>query len=43
MRGSERFAGACDIVVRAPLTAIEQIEDLHVVFAHILMRLLGRT
>lgn len=38
--GGERLSACCDVVVRAPLEAIEQIEDLHVVFAHILLRLL---
>ena len=42
MDGWEKIAAHCDVVVRAPLTAIEQIEDLHVVFAHIVMRLLAR-
>jgi D-sedoheptulose 7-phosphate isomerase len=37
----QRMAEHCDVVVRAPLREIEQIEDLHVVFAHILMRMLG--
>ncbi len=36
--GAERLGDCCDVVVRAPLQAIEQIEDLHVVFAHILLR-----
>ena len=36
-----RMSAVCDVLVRAPLTAIEQIEDLHVVFAHILMRMLA--
>ena len=34
------MAACCDVVVRAPLQRIEQIEDLHVVFNHILLRLL---
>ena len=37
--GGDRMDEVCDVVVRAPLDQIEQIEDLHVVFAHILMRL----
>lgn len=40
MPGSERLDDSCDVVVRAQLSTIEQIEDLHVVFAHILMRML---
>lgn len=40
MPGAEEMAARCDVLVRAPFAAIEQIEDLHVVFAHILMRLL---
>ena len=39
MPDAERLASLCDVVVRAPLTEIEQIEDLHVVFSHIVMRL----
>lgn len=35
-----RLESCCDVVVRAPLRVIDQIEDLHVVFAHILVRLL---
>ena len=38
--GGELMAARCQVLVRAPLEEIEQIEDLHVVFAHILMRLL---
>ena len=40
MPGWERMAQLCDVVVRAPLTSIEPIEDLHTVFGHILLRLL---
>lgn len=41
MVGWREMAAHCDVVVRAPLQAIDQIEDLHVVFNHILMRLLS--
>jgi D-sedoheptulose 7-phosphate isomerase len=41
MPGSERLDACCDVVVRAPLQAIEQIEDMHVVFGHVLMHLLA--
>ena len=41
MPDAERMAALCDVVVRAPLTAIEQIEDLHVVFSHIVLHLVG--
>lgn len=34
---TERLDACCDVVVRAPLGVIEQIEDLHVVYAHALM------
>ena len=40
MDGWKRMSERCDVVVRAPLQRIEQIEDLHVVFSHILLRLL---
>jgi len=42
MPGWERMDACCDVVVRAPVQAIEQIEDLHVVFAHIVMRMLAQ-
>lgn len=38
MEGADRLLACCDVVVRAPLDVIEQIEDLHVVFAHVLLR-----
>ena len=38
---TDRLDGCCDVVVRAPLAMIEQIEDVHVVYAHVLMRSLG--
>jgi D-sedoheptulose 7-phosphate isomerase len=38
MEGTDRLIACCDVVVRAPLDVIEQIEDLHVVFAHVLQR-----
>ena len=41
MAGSEDADACYDVVVRAPVEPIEQIEDLHVVFCHILMRLLA--
>lgn len=34
---TERLDACCDVVVRAPLAVMEQIEDLHVVYAHALM------
>ena len=37
---TERLDGCCDVVVRAPLAVMEQIEDVHVVYAHVLMRYL---
>jgi D-sedoheptulose 7-phosphate isomerase len=40
MDGTERLADCCDVVVRAPLDVIEQIEDLHVIYAHVLLRML---
>jgi D-sedoheptulose 7-phosphate isomerase len=39
MDGGDRLAGCCDVVVRAPLGVIEQIEDLHVIYAHVLLQL----
>jgi D-sedoheptulose 7-phosphate isomerase len=40
MPGSEQMAVRCDVVVRAPLARIDQIEDMHVCFNHILTRIL---
>jgi D-sedoheptulose 7-phosphate isomerase len=40
MGATERLDGCCDVVVRAPLGMIEQIEDLHVIYAHVLMHYL---
>lgn len=40
MEGTERLSACCDVVVRAPLDVIEQIEDLHVIYAHVLLKLL---
>jgi D-sedoheptulose 7-phosphate isomerase len=40
MDGTERLAACCDVVVRAPLDVVEQIEDLHVIYAHVLLRML---
>ena len=40
MDGTERLAACCDVVVRAPLDVIEQIEDLHVIYAHVLLHML---
>jgi D-sedoheptulose 7-phosphate isomerase len=40
MDGTERLAACCDVVVRAPLDVIEQIEDLHVIYAHVLLQML---
>jgi D-sedoheptulose 7-phosphate isomerase len=37
---TERLDACCDVVVRAPLGVIEQVEDLHVVYAHTLLWLL---
>ena len=37
MGDTERLDGCCDVVVRAPLGVMEQIEDVHVVYAHVLM------
>lgn len=37
MGTAERLDDCCDVVVRAPLRVLEQIEDLHVVYAHALM------
>jgi D-sedoheptulose 7-phosphate isomerase len=37
MDGTERLNACSDVVVRAPLDVIEQIEDLHVIYAHVLM------
>jgi D-sedoheptulose 7-phosphate isomerase len=34
---TERLDACCDVVVRAPLGVMEQIEDVHVVYAHALM------
>jgi D-sedoheptulose 7-phosphate isomerase len=41
MDGTERLAACCDVLVRAPLDVMEQIEDLHVIYAHVLLRKLG--
>jgi D-sedoheptulose 7-phosphate isomerase len=38
MDGTERLAACCDVVVRAPLDVIEQIEDMHVIYSHVLLR-----
>ena len=40
MDGGERLAACCDVVVRAPLGVIEQIEDLHVIYSHVLLQML---
>jgi D-sedoheptulose 7-phosphate isomerase len=40
MGGTERLDDCCDVLVRAPLDVIEQIEDLHVIYAHVLLRML---
>jgi D-sedoheptulose 7-phosphate isomerase len=40
MGGTERLAACCDVVVRAPLDVIEQIEDLHVIYSHVLLQML---
>jgi D-sedoheptulose 7-phosphate isomerase len=40
MDGTERLTACCDVVVRAPLTVMEQIEDLHVIYSHVLLRTL---
>jgi D-sedoheptulose 7-phosphate isomerase len=32
---NEKLSKLCDIVVRAPLTMMEQIEDMHVMFHHV--------
>lgn len=34
---TERLDACCDVVVRAPLAVMEQIEDVHVVYAHALL------
>jgi D-sedoheptulose 7-phosphate isomerase len=40
MDGTDRLVACCDVVVRAPLDVMEQIEDLHVIYAHVLLRTL---
>lgn len=40
MDGTERLIACCDVVVRVPLDVMEQIEDLHVIYAHVLLRTL---
>jgi D-sedoheptulose 7-phosphate isomerase len=40
MDGTDRLAACSDVLVRAPLDVIEQIEDLHVIYAHVLLRML---
>ena len=40
MPGWEQMATRCDVLVRAPLERIDQIEDVHVSFNHILARVL---
>jgi D-sedoheptulose 7-phosphate isomerase len=38
-RGSaEKMAALCDVCLRAPLEMMEQIEDLHVIYHHIIVR-----
>jgi len=37
MGTTEQLDACCDVVVRAPLGVIEQIEDVHVVYAHTLL------
>lgn len=44
---AEKMKALCDITLQAPLTLMEQIEDLHVVFHHVIslalrQRILGR-
>lgn len=39
--GTERLVACCDVVIRAPLDVMEQIEDVQIVYAHALMRLLS--
>jgi D-sedoheptulose 7-phosphate isomerase len=40
MGPTERLDACADVVVRAPIGIIEQIEDLHVIYAHVLMHYL---
>ncbi|AIC27436.1 phosphoheptose isomerase [Rhizobium etli bv. mimosae str. IE4771] len=35
---AEKMAGLCDVCLRAPLEMMEQIEDLHVIYHHIIVR-----
>ncbi|RWH78066.1 SIS domain-containing protein [Mesorhizobium sp.] len=35
---AETMAGLCDICLRAPLDMMEQIEDIHVIYHHIIVR-----
>jgi D-sedoheptulose 7-phosphate isomerase len=35
---AETMAGLCDVCLRAPLDMMEQIEDIHVIYHHIIVR-----
>jgi D-sedoheptulose 7-phosphate isomerase len=35
---AEAMAGLCDVCLQAPLEMMEQIEDIHVVYHHIIVR-----
>lgn len=35
---AEKMAGLCDVCLRAPLEMMEQIEDIHVIYHHIIVR-----
>jgi len=37
-QSAETMAGLCDVCLRAPLEMMEQIEDLHVVYHHMIVR-----
>jgi D-sedoheptulose 7-phosphate isomerase len=37
-KSAEAMAGMCDVCLRAPLEMMEQIEDLHVVYHHMIVR-----
>jgi D-sedoheptulose 7-phosphate isomerase len=38
MPSSQRMAALCDVLVRAPCAMLEQIEDLHVMYHHLVTR-----
>ena len=40
MGGAGRLEACADVLVRAPLDVMEQIEDLHVIYSHVLLHML---